>query len=311
MTKINRFLGRTVLPFPFGRPNWPNSIERIIPKQLTGANFETDWSRTTAVRAVRSLITDYVTKPTIELVAKPKILGLDRISHVEAPLIFAANHASHVDTPLLLVSLPSEFRHKTVVGAGADYFFDKKYKGYIWSFLLGAIPIERIRVSRQSNDLARKVLGEGWNLILFPEGGRTPDGFAHDFKGGVAQLSSKTQRPVVPVYIGGTYEILGKQRGTLQRGTSVVNFGYPMAPSNEDPREFAKAIENQVARLADEVYSDFWTACKNQGTGQIPALKAPDNDSWIADWKRPRYSDLEEKTEKSWPRLPILNKMLK
>ncbi|CAG4915591.1 unnamed protein product, partial [Acidithrix sp. C25] len=95
------------------------------------------------------------------------VLGTDRLKGIDVPVIFAANHASHLDTPLLLSVLPDDFRHKTAVGAGADYFFDRKYKAVIWSFLLGAIPIERTRVSRRSTDLALEILRDDWNLILF------------------------------------------------------------------------------------------------------------------------------------------------
>ena len=41
---------------------------------------------------------------------------------------------SHLDTPLLLASLPETMRHKTVVVAGADYFFDKRWKAITSSF---------------------------------------------------------------------------------------------------------------------------------------------------------------------------------
>ena len=49
-------------------------------------------------------------------------------------MIFAANHASHVDTPLLLSVLPDRWRHRTVVAAGADYFFDKRWKAVLFAF---------------------------------------------------------------------------------------------------------------------------------------------------------------------------------
>ena len=79
-------------------------------------------------------------------------------STLEAPVIFAANHASHVDTPLLLACLPLRFRHRTVVAAAADYFFDRRWKADAFSFLLGAIPIERTKVNRRSADLAAELL---------------------------------------------------------------------------------------------------------------------------------------------------------
>jgi 1-acyl-sn-glycerol-3-phosphate acyltransferase len=40
--------------------------------------------------------------------------------------------------------------------------------------------------------------------VIFPEGGRSPDGWGQEFKGGAAYLSNRTGAPVVPVFIDGT-----------------------------------------------------------------------------------------------------------
>ena len=127
---------------------------------------------------------------------------------VEAPAIFVANHSSHVDTGLLLSILPPRFRHKTVVAGAADYFFDRRWKAHLFALGLGAIPIERHKVNRKSVDTATGLLDEGWNLIIFPEGGRSPDGWFQPMRGGAAYLATRTGRPVVPVHIEGTYRIL-------------------------------------------------------------------------------------------------------
>src|SRR5437016_12735038 len=80
------------------------------------------------------------------------------VSTWDAWLAAAANHASHVDTPLLLTSLPERFRHRSAIAAGADYFFDKRWKGAMWAFLINAFPIERLRLSRRGADLAGRLL---------------------------------------------------------------------------------------------------------------------------------------------------------
>ena len=301
-------LKRNKLPFPLGKPNWPIDVDKPTPKSKLGANFETDWSRTYLSRAIRSLITDYVTRPAIEVVASPTIHGLDNLANASSPIIFAANHASHIDTPLLLSSLPERFRHKTAVGAGADYFFDKKYKAILWSFLLAAIPIERNKVSRRSHDLALKVIEDGWNLVLFPEGGRTPDGFGQEFKGGLAQIALKGGAKIVPVHIAGTYEILGKGR-SFKRGETAIYFDRPIDPTGRSTKEVIAEVERRVDRLADEVASDFWNAALNQGAGLTPKRNADEKD-WIADWNRPRYRSDAKKRVKKWPRLPIIDKPL-
>src|SRR5438874_2324096 len=78
--------------------------------------------------------------------APPRVHGLDRLEAVDEPVIFAANHHSHLDTPLLITSLPERWRHRTVVAAAADYFFDSRVKGALSALVLGAVPVERARV---------------------------------------------------------------------------------------------------------------------------------------------------------------------
>ena len=74
---------------------------------------------------------DNVTRPAARLLAPATVRGLEHLHHVEGPVIFAANHASHIDTPLLLTTLPVEFRHRTVVAAASDYFFDRTWKSVL------------------------------------------------------------------------------------------------------------------------------------------------------------------------------------
>ena len=167
-------------------------------------HYDTAWSRRYGVRLARAMVLDNVTRPVARMVASPLIRGDEALTGVEAPVIFAANHASHADTPLLLSCLPLRFRHRTVVAAAADYFFDRRWKADAWSFLLAAIPIERTKINRRSADLAAELLADDWNLVIFPEGGRSPDGWAQTFHpGGAAYLATRTGRPVVPVHLDG------------------------------------------------------------------------------------------------------------
>ena len=142
-----------------------------------GVNYDSEWARRYPVRLARAAWTEIVTRPVMAAVAQPTVEGLDRLDHIAAPVIFASNHFSHLDTPLVLSVLPDKWRHKIVTLAAADYFFDTRLKAVYFAFSLNAVPIERNRVSRDSADRAEELLSEGWNLLIFPEGGRSPDGW--------------------------------------------------------------------------------------------------------------------------------------
>ncbi len=143
--------------FPLAAPSWPTSIERPDPERKVGLDYDHEWSRRYPVRLARAVVMDNVTRPAARLLAPATVRGLEHLQHVEGPVIFAANHASHIDTPLLLTTLPVEFRHRTVVAAASDYFFDRTWKSVLWSFALAAIPIERSKVNRKSADTAAEL----------------------------------------------------------------------------------------------------------------------------------------------------------
>ena len=203
-------------PFPLAAPHWPNGVARPAPERRVGLDYDHDWSRRYPVRLARAMVLDNVTRPLARAVAPTTVLGMEHLRMAEPPVIIAANHASHVDTPLLLTTLPVEMRHRTVVAAASDYFFDRTWKALLWSFALAAIPIERTRVNRRSADTAAELLEDGWNLVIFPEGGRSPDGWTQPFRGGAAYLARRTGRPVVPVYLHGTRDVLPR-RPTCRR----------------------------------------------------------------------------------------------
>jgi 1-acyl-sn-glycerol-3-phosphate acyltransferase len=226
-------------------------------------------------------------------------------------VIFAANHASHLDTPLLMAVIPERWRHRLFVAGAADYFFDTRVKAITFAFLLNAVPIERQRVSRDSANRVAGLLAEGWSLLIFPEGGRSPDGWGQAHRAGTAWLAVRTGRPIVPVHIEGTRQMLAKGTTRLRTGTTHVTFGRPLRASlDEDPRILAGTLERAVAALADEQTTDWWTARKRAAAGTTPSLTGPDAGAWRRAWAlEPRPSGERRRRRQSrpgpsdWPRM--------
>jgi 1-acyl-sn-glycerol-3-phosphate acyltransferase len=272
--------------FPFTKPTWPGALERPPAARRTGEDFDTAWARRYPARLGRAVVLDTVGRPLVKVVAAPVVQGEDRIEHLRGPALFAANHASHVDTPLLLTSLPDRFRHRTAIAAGADYFFDRRWKGAMWAFLINAFPIERQRISRRGADLAGGLLDAGWSVVIFPEGGRSPDGWAQPHKAGAAFLAVRHGVPVVPVHIEGTRRVLRRGAKSLTPSTTTLTFGPPMQPDDgEDARDFAVRVERAVAALADEQASDWWTARRRAAARETPSLTGPAGaGAWRRQW---------------------------
>jgi 1-acyl-sn-glycerol-3-phosphate acyltransferase len=252
----------------------------------------------------------------VKAVADPEVVGLDRLADLRAsieddepapPVVFAANHASHVDAPLLLTSVPAPWRSRLVVGAAADYFFATRITGALSALALGAIPIDRTRVNRRSADLASSLLDDGWSLLIFPEGGRSPDGWGQPFRGGAAFLSIRSGVPVVPVHLDGTGAILGRGMKRPKPGRTKVTFGAPLTPrEGEDARRFGERIEAAVAVLGDEAITDWWSARRRAAAGETPALTGPAYTGWRRAWALSQHrargkAGQRRRQRRSWP----------
>ena len=261
------------------------------------------------------LITEGPLRLGMRVVASPEVTGVDRLEDLRRrdeppPVIFAPNHHSHLDTPLMATAVPEPWRSKLVVAAAADYFFDTALEGHRSPrSALNAIPIDREATGRKSSDQIRRLLDDGWSLVIYPEGGRSPDGWGQEFKGGAAYLSSRTGVPVVPVFIDGTGAIFGKGMSRPKPGRTRVVFGAPLRPADgESTRRFNARIEAAVTTLGDEALTDAWTARRRTAQRTSPKLTGPEYTGWRRQWRLAEQrklgtAGLRRRQQRRWPDL--------
>jgi 1-acyl-sn-glycerol-3-phosphate acyltransferase len=274
-------------------------------KPRSGADYDTAWARRYPARVARAALVEAVTRPAVAALARPELHGLDRLDPLVAegaPVIFAANHHSHVDTPVLITTIPEPWRHRLFVGAAADYFFRTALTSAMSALVIGAIPIERSRVSRRSADRAAGLIEDGWSMLIFPEGGRSPDGWGQPFRGGAAYLALRCGVTVIPVHLEGTGRILRKGRKLPTPATARVTFGAPLAPApGDDARRFGATLERAVAALADEATTDWWQARRRAHAGESPALTGPDAPAWRRAWALGDPDHRRTRQRRRWP----------
>jgi 1-acyl-sn-glycerol-3-phosphate acyltransferase len=290
------------IPFPYRPANVPAGVEPPDIEPRYGAHYDTDWARRYPARLARVGIIDAVLRPAVAFLAEPTRSGIDLLADLNGPAVFAANHHSHLDTPLLLTAIPQPWRHKLFVGAAADYFFRNRLTSTVSALCIGAIPVERTRITRRSADHAAELLDSGWSMLIFPEGGRSPDGWGQPFRGGAAYLSLRCGVPVVPIHVEGTDHILPKGRNVPRPSPTTVTFGRPLWPrEEEDSRRFAVRIEAAVAALADEATTNWWQARQRAHKGSTPALTGPDAPSWRRTWALGDKSKKRRRAKRRWP----------
>lgn len=288
--------------FPLRAPTVPGGVEPLPAEKTLGAAYETSWARSPAARLGRMAIQEGAMRPLVKVLADPERRGYDRLAGLDGPAIFAANHLSHIDAGLLLTSLPEPWRRRAFAGAAADYFFDTRVKATMAALALNAIPIERAKVGRRSAALAAELIEDGWSMVIFPEGGRSPDGWAQPFRAGAAFLSVRTGVPVVPVHLEGTGRILPKGTSKLVRGSTRVTFGTPLRPGpDEDMRDLSVRIEAAVGALADEVSGDWYAARRRAHAGDSPSLTGPDASAWRRAWALGDRRSHRRRRREPWP----------
>lgn len=168
------------------------------------------------------------------------------------PGIFVANHASMVDALLICAFFGTDVRI-----LAKEKLFRAPYVG----------PVLRrenhIRVCRGKNARDRNLqvradirnaLSQGASIFMFPEGTRTPDGAVHEFKLGAFFNALQNKVPVIPVSIGGTFEVMPKTGLSIRPGKCRLEILSPIFPppdADGDSRDDALALAN-LARTAIE-----------------------------------------------------------
>ena len=286
-----RLVGDTVDDVRTVARGWRWGRRRLVPKSAEeyveardNSVFPTAWSRKRPARAVREVAQKGLLEPLFRSQVKPRVEGLDVLTRIRPPVLFVANHASHLDTPLILLSLPDEWRRITAVAAAADYFFDTWWRAVGSALVFNTFPIERRGGSLANTPGA--VIEEGWNLVVYPEGTRSPDGWVGRFRLGAAHLAAEHGVPVIPVAHAGTFAAMPRGQGWPSPGRRSVTlrFGEPIYPGPGEPaRDMADRIKTGVATLIDEDQSTWWEAQRRAASGTTPDPSGPAD---LPEWRR-------------------------
>lgn len=159
--------------------------------------------------------------------------------------VFVANHASYMDIPAVLSQLPHQFRFFAKKGLYQIPFLGWHLR---WA---GHLPVERSNARNSLKSMtegARVIAAKRVSVLLFPEGGRSPQGL-REFKEGAAYIAIKAGVPVVPVAIVGMRELLPMGSIHIRSGEVTVRVGCPI------PTEGLKLADR--AALTERLYAEI------------------------------------------------------
>ena len=222
------------------------------------------WNRSLPVRAVRRASLPTWILPLARVFMTLEVRGLEHLNSIPGPVIFAANHQSHFDTPAILQALPAPWRYRVAPAMAKEFFKAHFYPDqfsaterltnsinyYLSSTFFNAFPLpQRETGTRQTLRYVGDLIGDGFSLLIYPEGRRTEHGEINRFLPGVGMIASRLDVPVVPVRLEGLDRILHHTWKWPARGRARVSFGAPMSLKGNDYVALAARVEDAVKRL--------------------------------------------------------------
>lgn len=170
------------------------------------------------------------------------------IEHIppNGPVIVCCNHISLWDPPTLGTPLPRKIRYM----AKAELFAIPVFGWFVKQ--LGAFPVKRGGVSKESIRLSIDLLKNGEMIGIFPEGTRNRSG-GEAAKRGAAHLALKSGAVVVPAAIIGSYKPFSKVKLLIGKPVDLSEFA---AESSSEAQE--KATDKIMEAIRSLIAGHEW-----------------------------------------------------
>ncbi len=153
------------------------------------------------------------------------------------PSIFICNHQSIVDIPIFLSK-----KENTVLIGNQDVF-----NNYIYGYLIRKAGYINSNWSTEKiHQKVKERLDEGFSILIFPEGRRTPDGEIHRFKKGAFLMAQELNCPLVPHVISGGYQGLSRHKFLFNQSRVRIEGLEPITVT--DYRNQSKEIRDKMCK---------------------------------------------------------------
>ncbi len=222
------------------------------------------WNRSLPARTLRRLSLPTWILPIARIFARIQVDGREHLERLTGPVLFAANHQSHMDAPAILAALPPRFRYRVAPAMAKEFFkahffpeqfgrrawFTNSLNYYLAALFFNAFPLPQREVgARQTLRYIGELFGEGYSVLIFPEGIRTQAGEIGTFRAGVGMIASRLGVPVVPIRLEGLDKVLHQKAKMATPGPARVAFGRPLHLEGDDFAALARQVEEAVKRL--------------------------------------------------------------
>jgi 1-acyl-sn-glycerol-3-phosphate acyltransferase len=177
----------------------------------------------------------------INFTIKKVVINIEK-ADFSTPSVIVSNHQSHLDLVLLLRL------HPKLIVITNKWVWNNPIYGFIIRFA-DFYPIYKGLDSRI--DKLKKKVSEGYSIIVFPEGSRTPDGSIKRFHQGAFKLADELGIEITPVLIHGAYQCLPKTEFFMRSGKITQKFFDRVKVTHADP------AKNETYRLQAKQLAAF------------------------------------------------------
>jgi len=179
----------------------------------------------------------YYCNTVFSLYTPVKINGRENLPLGSA--IFCSNHNSHMDVALISSAVGKSFNHFGMLAA-IDYWFDSRIKKILTNFVMNLIPIARKTSAKDGSisfqdtiALSKSFMDYGnRNIVIFPEGSRGEPDQIKPFRNGAARFSLALNKPIVPVFIHGSFRAWPRGKVFMRPCRITINILEPMYPND-------------------------------------------------------------------------------
>jgi 1-acyl-sn-glycerol-3-phosphate acyltransferase len=173
---------------------------------------------------------------------------------LNGPVILASNHQSFLDPPLVGSGLPRPVNY-----LARESLFRFPILGAIlrsWN----AVPVDRDGGGASGLRAILDRLLAGGAILLFPEGTRTKNGELQPARAGIGLTVIKSNAPVVPVRVFGTFEAFSRKHKFPRPRPIIVKYGRPIdfTPLRKEAKTCTKPRLKQIYQeAADRIMSEI------------------------------------------------------
>lgn len=224
-----------------------------------------EWSMRFPMTWIRPAVYHLLLLPITLVMCRVRVRGTDQLAKVRAPALLISNHITDVDAALIMSALPARWRSRLAIAMSGELLRDWRYPpastGWfsrlklkcqyaLVAALFNVFSLPKQSGFRRSFAYAAQAMDRGWSILIFPEGQETKDGQNQPFMAGTGLLAAELNAPVIPIRLGGLFELKQQHQFFVRPGTVTVTFGEPIEFSaGETPAQITHELESRLALL--------------------------------------------------------------